>query len=634
MTNPKWVSPEGKTTIDKIVPEKDLQLAYERVSSTAEKILGIKRIGDDIYDALMLGYIGLATPVLTNFGSQNGLPVSCYSVHPGDSIDSIYSHISELAVMSKEGGGVGVYLGDIRPRGTKISGGGKSNGITAWAKSFDMAAGVVSQGGTRRGSCALYIPIDHPDLEDIFKAKDHSKGDPRLFIDNNIAVTVSDEFMNGLVNGDKKNIELYSKVLRMRLMFGSPYIVYIDNVNKYTSEAYKLNNLKVTTSNLCSEITLFTDPNHSFVCVLSSMNVLKYDEWKDWRSDHHNLSAPQLAIYLLEAVCESFIQRAQSLDTQFFDNAIRSAVKGRALGLGTMGLHAYYQSKMLPFKSKKSRELNEEIHKFIYDESWKASRELATIFGEPEWCKGLGIRHTHLTACAPTRTNSVICNAGSQGIEPIDSNYYGVKQGQYSTSRKNEKLKHILEYYSKDTQQIWDSILDNGGSVQHLEFLSPYEKQVFLTAREIDQFEIISQSVSRQIYIDQAQSINLFVDPDCSPEYLVRLHISGWFHGLKSLYYLRSASPTKFRIKKSKARIITKVDCKWCQQAKEFLNSIGIEYQEEVITTLKGKSFKSVPQVWIDDIYIGGYTNLIESYQAPSIDGSNNLPSECTSCEA
>lgn len=773
--NPQWLTPEGKTTVEKIVPEKNLRDAYTRVAHEVEKILNIPYISEDVFEMLWSGYMGLATPVLTNFGSDKGLPVSCYSVHVGDSVDSIYSHKHELAMMSKEGGGVGVYLGDIRPKGTKISDGGTSNGIVPWAKEYDLTASVVSQGGTRRGNCALYLPIDHPDLLELYNSKDHSKGDPRLYVDNNIAVTVTDDFMNKMIAGDKEKQATFSETLRNTMMIGSPYMIFIDNVNKYTTPSYRKHGLKVKTSNLCftgdvkvqlsdgtvetlenlyerdrpfwvlnakflkgqqkwetqvgeaiavktsdepvetmmvrlengeefrctpdhklylpngksvraydclgeylqtqqgkvqvkaigdfkyehtyclqvghnsnfyivvgdssplvancSEITLYTDPDHSFVCVLSSMNLSKWFEWKDYTSPNYNLSAPELAIFILESVCESFIQKASKFETQAFDRAIRSAKKGRPLGLGTMGLHQLYQMQGLPFKSSEARKLNVEIHKFINDEAWEASRKLAEMYGEPEWCEGLGTRHTHVTAIAPTRTNSVVCNAGSQGIEPIFSNYFSVKQGQYQSYRKNPLLEQLLESLGRNTYQVWESILENGGSVRHLGFLSPYQKDVFATAREIDQFEIISQAIMRQDYVSQAQSVNLFVDPNCSPEYLFRLYLSAWRNGLKSIYYLRCASPTKFRIQKSQARMITKEGCPWCVKAKEFLSSLNIEYEEIVVENLDKYQYKTVPQIWIDNVYIGGYDRLIQNYKSPGVDGVKKTISECSACE-
>ena len=585
----------------------------------------------DLFECLWNGWLGLASPVAANFGTTRALPISCYSVHLSDSVSSIYSHLKEVAQLSKNGGGVGVYMGDVRPAGAPISGGGKSTGIVPWAQQYDLAARVVSQGGVRRGSFAIYLPIDHPDVPELLRAKDHSKGDPRKFVDSNVALTISDEWVESMIAGDVHKQELFGEVLKTRMISGSPYLVFIDNANAQNPECYTDRSLSVKTSNLCSEIFLHTDEHHSFVCVLSSLNLSRYDEFKNWVSPVTGRTVPQIAIHLLDAVVTEFIKKAK--DKVGLGRSVRFAEKSRALGLGTMGLHTLYQKRGLPFKSSQARELNIEAHQWIRNESETASRELATRLGEPEWCVGSGLRHTHLLAVAPTRTNSVISGAFSQGIEPIDSNYFVAKQAKGTYVRKNPVLEQLLCERGVD-DSIWEQILEAKGSVQNLECLTDAEKEVFQTAREIDQFELVKQAADRQPFICQGQSLNLFVDPESDPAYIMRLHLSAWKNGLKSLYYLKSSS---LLTKKTvvPALVVTKEDCPWCDKLKDALRTEGITYeeiskQEAVEKGYWNPEWKTVPQMWLYKKHVGGYTDYINSRQQTK----EQTYADCLSCEA
>lgn len=629
---PEWMSQEAVDTLSRgyLWQAETPRGMWERVANNAAKILKRDDIGADLFEALWNGYIGLATPVAANFGVPRGLPISCYSVHLSDSVQSIYSHLKEVAALSKNGGGVGVYFGDIRPAGSPITAGGKSTGVVPWAQQYDLAASVVSQGGVRRGSFAIYMPITHPDLPELLRSKDHSQGDPRSFIDSNVAVTVDDEFVNSMLAGDVEKQKLFGEVLKIRMVSGSPYIVYIDNANRQNPECYDQRGLKVSTSNLCSEIFLHTDESHSFVCVLSSLNLAKFDEWKNWKGKNTGKTVPELTTYLLDAVVEEFCHKGDRLPSM--GRSVRFARKSRALGIGTMGLHALYQSRGYAFKSEEARELNIECHKFIKESAEKASRQMAKEYGEPEWCKGNGMRHTHLIAIAPTRSNSVISGAVSQGIEPIDANYYVAKQAKGTFVRKNPYLEKHLESLGKNTDEIWESILEMRGSVQHLKFLSEEEKDLYKTARELDQFELVKQAADRQPYVCQGQSLNLFVDPEASPEYIFKLHLSAWKMGLKSLYYLKSSS---LLVKKSapkateqRVRIITKDDCPYCVRAKALLTQQGISYKEIKREEVKDFAFATVPQIWLDGQHIGGYTELAEK-----LTGKETKYSECAACE-
>jgi ribonucleoside-diphosphate reductase alpha chain len=631
---PEWMSKEAVDTLSRgyLWNAETPRGMFERVSNQAAKILDYPELSEDLFEVLWRGFLGLATPVASNFGTSRGLPISCYSTHLSDSVQSIYSHLKEVAALSKNGGGVGVYLGDIRPSGSPIASGGKSTGIVPWARQYDQCASVVSQGGVRRGSFAMYLPIDHPDLAELLRTKDHSQGDPRDFIDSNIAVSITDEWVESMIAGDRDKQKIFGEVLKARMISGSPYIIYIDNANRANPECYTQRGLKVSLSNLCSEIFLHTDENHTFVCVLSSINLARWEEWKDWRGAKTGKSVPELAVYLLDAVVEEFCHKGDRMTSM--GRSVRFARKSRALGLGTMGLHALYQSKSLPFASKEARDLNIETHRFIKEQAIKASEEMAKRYGEPEWCEGSGRRHTHLMAIAPTRSNSVICGAVSQGIEPIDANYYVAKQAKGTFVRKNPYLENHLESIGKNTEEVWESILEFRGSVQHLDFLSEDAKNIFLTARETDQFELVKQASDRQPYVCQGQSLNLFVDPESSPEYLFKLHLSAWKGGLKSLYYLKSSSllvkRKKLETVTKTAKIITKETCPYCTMAKSLLKSKGYKIEEIDRAEVPDSEFpyRTVPQIWINGSYIGGYTDLAEKIGTPE-----KQYGDCAACE-
>lgn len=978
-TRPDWLTDEAMKVLEKgyLMPGETPREMWKRCAVTAEKHLGIESISIDFMEMFWKGYLGGASPVLSNFGTNRGLPISCFSVHLADSVSSIYSHLKEVAALSKNGGGVGVYFGDVRPSGSPISGGGKSTGIVPWMRQYDLAASVVSQGGVRRGSFALYLPIDHPDLVEALRCKDHSQGDPRNFIDSNLAVTITDDWIESMIGGDKEKLKLFGEVLRCRMMSGSPYLVFIDNANNQRPECFEQRNLRISTSNLCftgdtkvavadgrnsvpiselvgtqfhvysarkrktsgngfmsqwvtevkpaiafktgtkeiveveledgstfrctgdhllarrdcswveakdsvgeilepfssftnsyghrmintvsnglarqsrmiweskngpipagyhvdhivsqggdnienlqllskeqhlkktseerkgsnnpihkvdpehfskaisvatsgqknplfsgidnyelielgkevyselgsftekdylslrergynvpksfssyrfggsfekyrsyvlgdevyegeneilpeapvnprelknqlleakvsqirnnglrvvsvrpagvedvydltvednhnfyivtqndkddtlsgvlvhncSEIFLPTDENHTFVCVLSSLNLAKYDEWRHWRGSVTGKTVPELGIYFLDAVVEEFIHKAERITSM--GRAVRFAKKSRALGLGTMGKHALFQSRKLPFASKEARALNLEAHAWIDEMTLKASREMALQYGEPEWCEGNGVRHATRLAIAPTKTNSVICGAVSEGIEPLTANLFVAGNAKGTFVRKNPYLEQHLEAVGRNTQDVWDSILEERGSVQHLDFLTPEAKEIFRTAREIDQFEIIKQAADTQKHVCQGISTNLFVDPEASAEYLIRLHLVAWKLGLKSLYYLKSSS---LQVKKTKppeqsvALVVTKEGCPWCDKAKSLLAERGYVVQEMDRSDIPDSEwpYTTVPQVWINGSHIeGGYEGLA----AKLLGGETGQYADCAACQ-
>jgi ribonucleoside-diphosphate reductase alpha chain len=637
-THPNWLSEEAQQTLSKgyLLPGETPRDMWKRCALTAEKHLKKPGIGEDIMEMFWLGYMGGATPVLSNFGTNRALPVSCFGHTISDSTSSIYSHLKEVASLSKYGGGVGSYFGELRPGGSPISGGGKSGSIVDWMRLYDRTAATVSQGNTRRGSFALYLPIDHPDLMDALRSKDHSQGDPRNFIDSNLAVTIRDEWIEEMLAGDTEKQKIFAEVLKARMISGSPYLTFIDNANNHRPKCFVDRALEIIQSQLCSEIFLPSDENHTFSCLLSSVNLAKYDEWKSWRGQNTGKTVPELGVYLLDAVAEEFIHKASRLPSM--GRAVRFTKKARALGLGTMGLHALYQSRGLPFASKSARELNIEVHRYIDEMSLKASQDMAVEYGEPEWCEGHGVRHATRLAIAPTKTNSVICGAVSEGIEPLTANLFVAGNAKGTFVRRNPYLESHLEAIGKNNQEVWDSILEERGSVQHLDFLSPRAKEIFKTAREIDQFEIVKQAADRQSYICQGQSVNLFVDPEADASYLMRLHLSAWKMGLKSLYYLKS---TSLQVKKSRkkaetsqniAMVVTKSDCPWCVKVKELLSAKGYVIQEMDRSAIADSDwpYQTVPQVWINGSHIeGGY----EGVAAMLGETEDNPYGECLACQ-
>lgn len=585
-----------------------------------------------------------------SFIAQGVVVHNCFSVHLGDSIESIYDHLKETAKMTQRGGGVGIYGGDLRSGNSPISNGGISSNKIQWFKLYDQTASAVSQGSIRRGAFAYYFKLNDPDAMAILRAKDHLQGDPRSMLDGNIGVIVTDEDIRKLEEGsDPKLKEVWDKCLEMNLKCGSPYFVFIDNINRQNPEAYKIHNLEVSVSNLCSEITLFTDDEHSFVCCLSSLNLAKWFEWKDWIGTSGK-TVPELAIYFLDAIMSEFIKKAGK--TKDMARAVKFAKKSRALGLGTMGLHFLYQKEGLPFKSKRSRELNIETHKFIREMADKASAQMAEEYGQPEWCVGTPYRHTHKLAIAPTTSNSIITGATSPGISPIDSNTFSKKQAKGTFVRKNPLLQKLLEDKGFNTQEIsdiWSSILDKKGSVMHLDFLTLDEKNIFLTAREIDQLELIRQAADRTPFICQGQSLNRWVHPQITPKAFNNLVYTAAKQGVKTTYYTRSAAPEVMVAFEKDAYIITKEGCPYCDKAKDLLKNLGANIKEYDRSELEHFVWKTVPQIWYQGHYIGGYEDLEDFYlQKERKDNSTeqsdplmhhdildemDISSECTSCE-
>jgi ribonucleoside-diphosphate reductase alpha chain len=504
----------------------------KQIADNAEKILKLKGFSDKFQNYMAKGFYSLATPIWTNFGNKRGLPVSCFNSYVSDTMESILTKTAEVGIMSKLGGGTSGYFGDLRARGTPISVGGESSGAVHFMEIFDKVANVVSQGSARRGSFAAYLPVEHPDIEEFLQIRSEGHSIQNM----SIGVTVTDKFMKDLVDGDKDKRKIWAKVIQKRFETGYPYIMFVDNTNKSAPKVYKDKKLKIKSSNLCSEIQLFSDENNSFVCVLSSLNLLHWDEIKD-------TDAIETLVYFLDAVNEEFIQKTEGL--KYMEAAHNFAKTQRALGMGVLGWHSLLQSKMIPFESMQAKLLNAEVWKTIRQRADKATEDMAKEYGEPELLKGYGRRNVTTLAVAPTTSSSFILGQVSPSIEPLNSNYFVKNLAKGKFTYKNPYLKEILKKYDKHNDDTWKTILVRGGSVQHLDFLTEEEKEVFKTFGEISQKEIVIQAAQRQKYIDQAQSLNLMIPPNTLPKEVNSLLIEGWEMGIKTFYYQRSANPAQ-----------------------------------------------------------------------------------------
>jgi len=483
----------------------------------------------------------MSSPVWSNFGIDKGLPISCFGSHLADNMGGILYTQAEVGMMSKFGGGTSGYFGELRPRGAEITNNGVSSGAVHFMKLFETIIDVVSQGSTRRGRFAPYLPIDHPDIEEFLKIG--TEGDPIQELTH--GVTVSDAWMNEMIAGDVEKRSLWAKLIQRRVEIGYPYIFFTDTVNNETVDVYKDKKLPIRHSNLCSEIALPSNDEWSFVCNLSSMNILYYDEWKD-------TDAVETMVFFLDAVMTDFLTKLErlrdsdskedNLAFSFMEKSYNFAKANRALGLGALGWHSYLQSKMIPFESMEATKLNAEIFKLIQTKAHAASKELADLYGEPSILEGYGRRNTTLTAIAPTTSSAFILGQVSQSIEPIWSNNYVKDVAKTKVTIRNPYLEEILEKLGKNTREVWNDIRDHDGSVQHLDFLSDHEKEVFKTFSEIDQYVVLDQAAIRQQFLDQSQSLNIMVNPEVSAKEINQLYLFAWEHGVKSLYYQHSTN--------------------------------------------------------------------------------------------
>lgn len=541
-----WLNEESQQILNRgyLLKGETTKTAIERIAMAAAKRLYKPELCEAFVEMIEKGWMSLSSPIWANMGTERGLPISCFNVYVPDHIEGITHKLGEVIMQTKIGGGTSGYFGELRERGSAVTDNGKSSGAVSFMKLFDTAMDTISQGGVRRGAFAAYLDIDHPDIKEFLEIK--NIGNPIQNLFNGICVP--DYWMQDMIDGDVEKRTIWAKVLESRQQKGLPYIFFSDNVNRNKPQVYKDKNMKINSSNLCSEIALPSNFDESFICCLSSMNLELYDEWKD-------TGAVKLAIYFLDAVLQEFIAKTE--DNYYLASANRFAKRHRALGLGVMGWHSYLQKNNIPFEGMESKRLTTSIFKDISEKAEKASVELATIYGEPEVLKGYGIRNTTLMAIAPTTSSSAILGQASPGIEPFSSNYYkaGLSKGNFM--RKNKYLKKLLIEKGMDNEDVWRSIMLNHGSIQHLNMLSEEEKSVFKTFKEISQLEIIQQASIRQKYIDQAQSLNLNIPANLPIKDVNTLMIEAWKLGVKTLYYQRSQSVSKEMI----ANMVTCVSC-------------------------------------------------------------------------
>ena len=514
--------------------------AYMRVAKTVARRLYKPELAETFFEYIWNGWLCLASPVLSNTGTDRGLPISCFGIDVADSISDIGTKNLEMMLLAKQGGGVGVGINMIRPAGAKITNNGTSDGVVPFCKIYDSTILATNQGSVRRGAASVNITIEHPDFIDWLEIRE-PKGDVnRQSLNLHQCAVVGDKFMRKLETGDPEARKKWSKLIQKRKATGEPYILFKGNTNKANPDAYKSNSLKVHMTNICSEITLHTDENHSFVCCLSSLNLAKYDEWK-------NTNLIYDSTWFLDGVMEEFIQRAKGL--RGFENAVRSASKGRAVGLGVIGWHTYLQEKGIPFEGLLSQYETRKTFSQIKIESDRASRSLAETYGEPLWCTNTGMRNTHLRAIAPTVSNSKLSGNISPGIEPWAANVFTEQSAKGTFIRKNPTLLKFLRKHKLNTEKIWEKILRDGGSVQGIKQLDDLKfsndvpaKEVFKTFKEINQLELVNQAGIRQQYIDQAVSLNLAFPSEATPKWINKVHLDAWKKGIKTLYYMRTES--------------------------------------------------------------------------------------------
>ena len=560
--------------------------AYWRVATAIAKRLQKPELASKFYDYIWRGWLNLASPVLSNTGTERGLPISCFGIDVADSIHDIGNKNLEMMLLAKHGGGVGIGVNQIRSAGSNITQNGTSDGVVPFCKIYDSSILATNQGSVRRGAASVNIDIEHGDFWEWLEIRE-PKGDVnRQCLNMHQCVVVSDGFMQRIESGDKEARKRWATVIRKRRSTGEPYIMFKGNVNNVNPDAYKKNGLKVYMTNICSEITLHTDESHSFVCCLSSVNLAKYDEWKD-------TDLIYTATWFLDGVLEEFITKAKYM--RGFDNAVRSAEKGRAIGLGVLGWHTYLQNNNIPFEGLMSQFETRKIFSQIKTESEKASRDLAHEYGEPLWCVGTGMRNSHLRAVAPTVSNSKLSGNISPGIEPWAANVFTEQTAKGTFIRKNKSLETALEYIGKNTKKIWDQILMDGGSVQGLEWINDYYvhigespqdsdwgkpvhknklkdipqvsadnfvpiADIYKTFKEINQLELVKQAGVRQQYVDQSVSLNLAFPKEASPKFINQVHLEAYNQGIKTLYYMRTESVLRGDI----AAMATDPDCLSC----------------------------------------------------------------------
>lgn len=547
---PEFLTVEAYQTLSNgyLQPGETPKDAYVRVSQTVALSFDVPNLDKVFFDLIWNNWLCLSTPVLANSGTKN-LQISCFSGRPADDTYSIMEHITELAMLTKYGGGVGSSFSDLRHKGAPISKGGVSDGIVPFLKILEMTVEGIKQGPTRRGSVASYLNFEHGDIDeflDIRKATgDHTRRCLSASFHN--AVCISDNTMNEIVDSSGKYRDRWNKLMTNRVETGEAYILFTDNANRNCPDYYKG---RITQSNLCIEIMEPVTHDETFVCCLSSLNLSRYREWKNWICPVTGFTAVELSVMFLDGVISNFIKQAKELPG--LERSVRFAENHRAIGLGVLGWHTLLQQENIPFASFQAMTLNNEVFKKIREEADKMTLFLGQKYGECKETKGTGRRNTVTMALAPTMSNSILSGGLSQGIEPTTANLFVQKSAKGNFIKKNDILVRILQANNLDTFDVWEQINKDSGSVRNVKGLSPEDKNVFLTAREIDQFALVQQAAQRQRYVDQSQSLNLFFSLPRNKEefikvakYINEVHLEAWRLGVKSLYYLKTGSPIK-----------------------------------------------------------------------------------------
>lgn len=529
---PDWFTTQGWSLFKQkyiVSGEEAFKGRAESIASTAAKHTDNPTLWYGIfYEMIWKGWLSCSTPILANMGTTRGYSVSCSGQYIGDSVDDFYLKLHEAAMLSKMGFGTSGYLGDIRPRGTPISGGGKATGVLPVFEDYVIMASKITQGGTRRGAWAGYIPIMHPDFDEVYKYV-YDKPD-----EVNVGFTWYDSDTESMQRNEPALYERFKDLMKLRGVQGKGYLVFPDKANRLAPQMYKDHGLSVKSSNLCTEIFLHQDRDHTYTCVLASLNLSKYDEWKDTDTIFN-------ATVFLDCVAQEFIVSARGKSG--FEEAVRFTEKGRALGLGVMGLHTYMQKNMIAFESLQAQFFNQMFFKEMNEKSLAASKWMAQQWGEPEWCKGYGVRNTHRIAIAPTMSTSAIMGGSSQGIEPMLGNCFVQSTAGAEDFRINPVFLDLMKKRGKYTKKLCRDIADQYGSVQHLDWLTDEEKLVFKTAYEINQEVILRLASQRQRYIDQGQSLNLFFSAEEEEGYIAYIHrLAIEDPYILSLYYVRSQS--------------------------------------------------------------------------------------------
>lgn len=498
---------------------------FERIAKTAAKhVPMLKEAEAKFFELFWNGWLSPSTPVLANMGTNRGMPVSCSGTVAGDSVDGFYSNLHEVATLTKFGFGTATDLSHIRPRGSPISVGGKASGVMPVIKEHIQAMRNIAQGTARRGAWAAYLNIEHGDFNEVVE---YVLAEPD---DCNIGWTIKQSFIDKLNAGDKESVYRFQRAMKVKMVTGKGYFFFVDKANNKRPLMYQDKAMFINNSQLCSEIMLFNDHEHTYTCVLSSMNAAKYDEWE-------KTDAVYWATIFLDCVAEEFIQKAQNING--LQKAIKFTQKGRALGLGLCGIHTLFMQKMLAFESFEAHMLSQKIQADIMKQAKEASKALASILGEPEWCKGYGVRNTHLIAIAPTKSTALIMGGVSEGINPDPAMSYTQMTAAGEVDRLNPILLELMKKKGVYSKKHVQEITDKQGSVQHVSWLTPEEKEVFKTAFEINQKAVLRLASARSMYIDQWQSLNLFFAADEDPAWIAEVHQEAFSDpNILALYYI------------------------------------------------------------------------------------------------